>query len=115
MNFGKKMKQKYRSEETYKHYLAKRILNNWLSQSFIVREEENFIFFKPDLSVYTEDGLNSFYEVEYKNGMTGRKLNIMMYWAYINDIHIPVYEVSSDWILNQCRKPKKIICIKYQL
>lgn len=103
------------SKESYKHYLAKRVLTNWLSQNFTVRQEENFIFFKPDLSIYNENGIFAFYEIEHKNGITGKKLNKMMYWAYFNDIHIPVHEVSADWILNQCRKPKKLICITYQL
>jgi len=103
------------SKESYKHYLAKRVLTNWLKPEFTVRQEENFIFFKPDLSCYTENGINCFYEIEHRSGMTGKKLNKMMFWAYVNNIHIPVYEVEADWILNQCQKPKQIICIKYQL
>lgn len=98
--------------ESYKHKSAKEVLAGWLSSEFIVRVEEDFKWFIPDISVYDENGIKAFYEVVHESCLTGKKLGRIQFFAYQLGIKIPVYEVECEWILKQVKKPRKLTHIK---
>jgi hypothetical protein len=104
------------SKESYKHKMAKEVLRHWLELRFLVKEEEDFPGFRPDLAVYDTDGkLLGFYEITNTSEMTGEKIHRIQKWCYLNGYVIQLKEVYADWILKQCEIPKEIISIDYKL
>jgi hypothetical protein len=87
----------------------------WLGRKYTVRTEESFISFIPDISVYDENGIVAFYEVVHASSLSDKKLHKIQKWSYLNDIPVKVYEVEAEWILRQCRIPKKIKCFVFNI
>ena len=107
--------------ESYKHYLAKQILSEWLTDEYTIRREEKFfcddiILFVPDIVAYRNNIIQAFYEIVHKHEIDGRKLAWMQYWCYRNDQELLLHEISAEWIMCQTGKPERIIDINtYQL
>jgi hypothetical protein len=103
--------------ESYKHRFAKLLLKIWLLPDFLsVRVEEpvidnGFIIFVPDIVCYGNDR-TIVYEVTHKNPLDAKKLNIMQQYYWNMGISVIVYEISSEWILCQIRKPEEIKALK---
>lgn len=101
---------KHHSKESYKHRTAKHLLKKWLEPCYTVKTEEAFGYFQPDISIYSGTRLDAFYEITHTNPLNGKKLGLMQYWGYVNNIHIPVFEIEAEWILKQCEKPERFEC-----
>jgi len=52
---------------------------------------------------------NRFFEVKYKNGLTGKKLGLYQYWSYRNNTPISVYEIDAMYILSHLNNPGVIV------
>lgn len=102
-----------KNKESYKHKTAKHLLKKWLEPNYIVKTEEAFGCFQPDISIYSGTRLDAFYEVVHTHAINGKKLGLMQYWGYINNTHIPIFEIEAEWILRQCEKPERFICDTY--
>lgn len=116
----KKMKMKihhFEKIESYKHKYAKMLLRFWLLNGFdrIDIEEpvylNGIILFIPDITCINVDSI-VIYEVVHKNQLDAYKLNEMQKYYWNMQLPVIVYEISSEWILSQIRKPKKINAIK---
>ena len=103
------MKSKFKSIETGYHKSAKLILAKWVAgiieDPLTVRNE--FIII-PDVICITDGIITHAYEIIHSNPITGRKLAMYDYWAYMNGTSITVFGVSSDFVLAQTDKPNYI-------
>lgn len=112
---------KYKTyKESYKHKAAKKVLSKWLEQNYTVKMEQFFgdttFIFSPDVVTFTDGQIDAFWEVEHKNGLSDKKLGKMQYYCYLNGLeNMYCYEVSADWILEQCEPPDMIVKITYKL
>jgi hypothetical protein len=101
------------SKESYKHKKAKDVLYQWLRGEYIVHTEVAFDGFRPDISVYKDDHLQAFYEVEHKNEISGKTIGMMQYFCYVNNLELLLHIVDAEYILCQYGKPgriKKLTC-----
>lgn len=105
---------KYKKNETGYHKHAVIQLSEWVGgiteKKFYIDSE---IAFVPDVAVYENGILTSMYEVVYSHPIPGRKIGTIQMWSYFNNTEFMVFEVSSDWILSQTKKPDRIINIDY--
>jgi hypothetical protein len=112
------MKQsRFKKIESYKHRYAKLLLRLWLLRDYLcVRIEQSVctdgrILFVPDITCYTLDE-QIIYEVVNKHEMDNSKLSAMQLYYWNMRIPVVVYEINSDWILNQVRRPDEIKATK---
>lgn len=105
--------------ESYKHKLAKKVLMDWLKSDFVrITPEEKFFMngelsFITDLTCYSEDGINTIYEILNKHELDNEKLNKMQQYFYYNDIQVNVFEIQADWILDKQEKPNYLYTIDF--
>lgn len=97
-----------KSKESYKHRKAKDVLCQWLSSDFTVHTEVSFEGFRPDITTYKDSQIEAFYEVEHKNGISGKTIGMMQYFCYVNNLSILLHIVDAEYILCQCEKPESI-------
>jgi len=96
------------SKESYKHKKAKDVLCHWLSSDYTVHTEVAFDGFRPDITVYKDDHIQAFYEVEHKNEISGKTISMMQYFCYVNNLELLLHIVDAEYILCQCEKPERI-------
>jgi len=105
--------------ESYKHRAAIDVLAEWLADEYEVRFEEEFDIdgwkFYPDISVYTEDHLQAFYEVTHSHPVDARKLCRMQHYCWMNYLDIFCHEVDAEWILRQVSKPELLVKFTFEL
>ena len=110
---------KSHSKESYKHKEAKKILAQWLKSDYTVKIEEPFdnggYPFRPDISVYTGQRLDAFYEVVHTSPPSGRTIGRMQMYSYMNSTEPLLHIVEAEYILCQCDKPEKIESIIVEL
>lgn len=102
-----------RSKESYKHKAAKQVLADWLKEDYTdVKVEHKFdnsgYHFRPDITVYTGNRLDSFYEVVHTSWPSGKTIGRMQMYSYFNSTEPLLYIVDADYILHQCEKPEHI-------
>jgi hypothetical protein len=122
------MKQHHFKEiESYMHLHSKKVLSNWilsfperfnLDNIHSLRLEESFILegkimFKPDITVYDDNGLKHIYEICYKSPLTGNKLNDMMYYFFVTEQNPVIFEINASYIMRQIECPKLPKMIQY--
>lgn len=96
------------SKESYKHKKAKDVLSQWLRSEYVVHLEVAFEGFRPDITIYKDDHIQAFYEVEHKNEINGKTIGMMQYFCYVNNLELLLHIVDAEYILSQCEKPEKI-------
>lgn len=96
------------SKESYKHESAKAVLRKWLSKNFTAHTEVNFGEFVPDVVTYDNNQIQAFYEVVHTSDVTGKKIGLMQYFCYVNNLDIYLHTVDAEYILRQCEPPEKI-------
>jgi hypothetical protein len=107
-------KTKYRSNESYLHLHAKRVLADWLSSEYIrIVDEERFmmngrLWFVTDLACYNENGLKDIYEIVHTHDVDVWKQWRMYYFFMIHKWDVNVFRMNADWIMKQVRKPETI-------
>ena len=106
-------------KESYKHRAAKWVLKNWLEDLFEVREEAEFNVdgwkFRPDLTTYTDNHVQAFYEVVHQHPVDARKLSRMQHYCWENNLEILLHEVDAEWILRQMEKPEYLVEFTFDL
>jgi hypothetical protein len=105
----KRKKRLFKINESGYHRSAKEILASWVNG--IIEEKfyvDGKIVFVPDVTVYENGVVKCIYEVIHKNQFTGHKYGLMQYYCYKNFTTLTVYEISSDYILEQTQKPQRI-------
>lgn len=112
-------KTSFKIVESYKHKEAKKILKRWLKRDFVrIVAEEKFcmkchIWFIPDLTCYSEKGIDTLYEIVHKSDISEeKKLRMKVFFKCHGWEDIKVYKVSAEWIMNQIKKPKNIVRIQ---
>ena len=104
--------------ESYKHYLAKKLLAHWLSGEYTTKTEVIFycgdrIWFIADVVCYDNCEPFAIYEITHRHGIEFTKLSRIQQWSYRNAIQLQVYEVSAEWILRQVKRPKTLKYIDF--
>ena len=109
MNRKEKKSRPFKRNETGFHKHAVMELASWVNGvaelPFTVDDK---IVFVPDVTVFKEGILDKIYEVVYSNPVDGKKLAMMQYWSYVNQISFSVFEISAEYILAQTEKPEYI-------
>ena len=99
----------FKVNETGYHKSAKLILAEWVNgiPEYPLTVRGAYVIV-PDVVCFIDGILNCAYEVTYKNPLSGRKLGLYEYWAYMNNTTLAVFEVNADYILKQTEKPSFI-------
>ena len=108
----KQTKKNLSSKESYKHKAAKEVLASWLRTEYDVKIEQPFVNggypFRPDISVYTNNQLQAFYEVVHTSDPSGITIGRMQMYCYCNNTPVSLYVLDAEYILRQCEKPEKL-------
>lgn len=104
--------------ESYKHYSAKLVLENWLKKIFKIEVEREFclfgkVLFRPDITCFIENRIVSIYEVVYENDITGKKLGKIQMFQYYTGLNFNIYTIEAEWILKQIKIPKNLKVFDY--
>lgn len=96
----------FKIHETGYHKSAKLILADWVNgiPEYPLTVKDNFVII-PDVVCISDGVISCAYEIIHSNPLTGRKLAMYDYWAYMNGTSITVFGVSADFILAQTDKP----------
>jgi hypothetical protein len=110
MNQVEKMKKsRFEINESGYHKSAVEILASWVNgiieQPFCV---DNKIVFVPDVACYKNGILDCIYEVVHTHPLTGKKYGLIQYWCFKSFKELTVFEISSDFILAQTKRPDRI-------
>ena len=108
-------KYHFENNESYTHIHAKRVLADWLAFDYLkITEEEPFkicgiLWFVPDLTGYTDQGIKDLYEV-----VNTHDVDIFKQWRMYKyfQLHgwedVNVFTIDANWIMRQTRKPEPI-------
>ena len=113
-NLRTKQKPPFKEVESYKHKAAKDVLEQWLKDDYIkiVPEEKfclgGYIWFVPDLTCYTEEGVRDMYEIVHTSDVSHFKQWKMQQYFDIHNWNVNVFRVDAEWILKHTQKPASI-------
>lgn len=115
------VKHHFEITESYQHKYAKQVLKSWiLSNNELVNEhvikivEERafcmcgFVIFRPDLTVYNEDGVRLFIEVLKTHPVLQRKIELIKMFLKFHDWNCRLIEIKASWIMDQIKIPNKL-------
>lgn len=107
------------NKESYKHYAAKKVLTDWLSDEYEARPEIEFENdgwkFIVDVVTYIDGHIQAFYEVVHKHPVDDKKLGRLQYYCMNNGLDIFCHEIDAEWILLQVERPDKLVKFTYDL
>lgn len=109
----KRMIKMYHFKESYLHYMAKYALKYQIENNAYginplrVDIEPNFcmnglVLFRPDLVVYTKNGIDIIFEVIVTNVISTEKKDKMDYYFFHNKINPHVFQIKANTILKRC-------------